>query len=162
MQCMRSKVGVGRNRREICGQSPALCKRTSHGPYPPSGRTTPCKSSSLPSSSSGSSSRRQSLDDGHNDHPNECNVCAVRLESAEIGERSAVKALRPCINNNNNTNNMTRSHQLHCHYPDVHFLPPRLQIPVWLLTSSSNQRSEPRDDDGRATGTLQKGKHREY
>jgi hypothetical protein len=34
-------------------------------------------------------------------------------------------------------------------------------IPVWLLTSSSNQRSEPRDDDGRATGTLQKGKHRE-
>jgi hypothetical protein len=66
-------------------------------------------------------------------------------------------------NNNNNTNNMTRSHQLHCHYPDVHFLPPRLQsaglvlllllmhgwIPVWLLTSSSNQRSEPRDDDGR-------------
>lgn len=34
------------------------------------------------------------VDDGHNDHPNECNVCAVRLESAEIGERSAVKALR--------------------------------------------------------------------
>jgi hypothetical protein len=34
------------------------------------------------------------VDDGHNDHPNECNVCAVGLQTSEIGERPAVKSLR--------------------------------------------------------------------
>lgn len=34
------------------------------------------------------------VDDGHDDHPNECNVGAVGLEVSEIGQGSAVKPLR--------------------------------------------------------------------
>jgi hypothetical protein len=34
------------------------------------------------------------VDDGHHDHPNECNVGAVGLEVSEIGQGSAVEPLR--------------------------------------------------------------------